>query len=316
MSTETKPAKRQLTGSDPRLLKQKSLRRFSENSIRLVLLLCAAISIFTSIAIVAVLLTDTIQFFKIVSLWEFLTSKQWTPLFADKHFGILPLLTGTLLTSFIAMLIALPLGMIIAIYLSEFAHPGSRKIFKPILELLSGIPTVVYGYFALVTVTPLLQTIFPSLSSFNALSAGLVMGFMILPMVASLSEDALYVLPQSLRDASNALGASKMQTVFKVLIPAALGGIMSAFILALSRATGETMIVAIAAGQQPTLTLNPFDPVTTMTAYIVQISLGDIPHGTVEYFTVSAVAAMLFLITLLMNFISLKIRERFKNAYT
>lgn len=314
MQTET--IKEQLNMPTTKLLKQKSMRGFFENLIRLGLLLCAALSILTSIAIVAVLLTDTIQFFKIVSIWEFLTSKQWTPLFADKHFGILPLLSGTLLTSLIAMLIALPLGMLIAIYLSEFAHPASRKIFKPILELLSGIPTIVYGYFALVTVTPLLQTIFPSLSAFNALSAGLVMGFMILPMVASLSEDALYVLPQSLRDASNALGASRMQTVFKVLIPAALGGIMSAFILALSRATGETMIVAIAAGQQPTLTLNPFDPVTTMTAYIVQISLGDIPHGTVEYFTVSAVAAMLFLLTLLMNFISLKIRERFKNAYT
>jgi len=264
---------------------------------------------------VLVLAVESVLFFKKVSLWEFLTAKEWTPLFVDKHFGIMPLVCGTLVTSLIAMLVALPIGLTIAIYLSEFASSKLRKTLKPTLEILAGIPTIVYGYFALVFVTPFLQKLLPSLSTFNALSAGLVMGIMILPLVASLSEDALHTLPGSLRDASFALGATRMQMVFRVLVPAGFGGIVASFILAVSRAVGETMIVAIAAGQQPRLTLDPRGPIQTMTAYIVQISLGDTPHGTLEYHTIFVVGATLFVMTLAMNSISLRIRERFRNTY-
>ena len=289
-----------------------SVREFREKTVHLVLLLCGMTSIATTFGIVAVLFGEALQFFREVSLWSFVTDTQWTPLFVDKHFGILPLLCGTFLTSVIALAVSLPLGLIIAIYLSEFATPRMRGMLKPILEILAGIPTVVYGYFALLFVTPLLQKIIPGLAGFNALSPGVVMGVMILPLVASLSEDALYAVPRSLKEGSYALGASKLQTVFGVLVPAAMGGIVASFILAMSRAVGETMIVTIAAGQQPELTLNPLGSLETMTAYIVQISLGDTPHGTLEYKTIFAVGSALFVLTFGLNLISMWVRRRFQ----
>ncbi len=274
------------------------------------------ISIATTVGIVAVLGYEMSGFFAEVTLPQFLLDTQWTPLFADnRHFGIWPLVSGTFLTSFIALSIAIPVGLLIAIYLCEFASPRTRRILKPFLEILAGVPTVVYGYFALLTVTPFLQKyVFTELSSFNALSPGLVMGIMILPIVASLSEDALYAVPRAMKEGAFALGASKLQMIFGVLIPSALGGISAAFILAMSRAVGETMIVAIAAGQQATLSFNPLEPLQTMTAYIVQISLGDTPHGTLEFRTLFAAAGVLFIITFSLNFISLKIREKYETS--
>jgi phosphate transport system permease protein len=289
-----------------------SVRELFESAAEWALFVAAFISVLTSVAIVTVLGVEGLLFFEQVPLWRFLTDLEWTPLFADKQFGILPLLCGTALTSAIALLVALPLGLIIAIYLSEFASKKARAVLKPLIEILAGIPTIVYGYFALMFVTPLLQTFIPGLSTFNSLGAGIVMGLMILPMVVSLSDDALYTLPQSLRNAAYALGTTRLQMVFRLLVPAALGGITASFILAMSRAVGETMIVAIAAGQQPTLTLDPRQPVATMTAFIVQVSLGDTPHGSLEYRSIFVVGGALFLITLGMNFLSLRIRERYK----
>jgi phosphate transport system permease protein len=273
------------------------------------------ISILTTIGIIGVLIFETLSFFREVSLWDFLTDTQWTPLFADKHFGILVLASATFLTSIIALAVAVPVGLLAAIYLSEYAPDRLRTILKPMLEVLAGVPTVVYGYFALLFVTPLLQVLIPSLSGFNALSAGLVMGVMIIPLVASLSEDALYAVPQTLRDGSYAMGASHAQTVTRVVVPAALSGIVASFILAVSRAIGETMIVAIAAGQSPNLTLNPFVPVATMTAYIVQVSLGDVPTGTLEFRTIFAVGMTLFLMTFALNLLSYRIVTRFRQKY-
>ena len=261
------------------------------------------------------LVVESALFFENVSLSQFFFDTEWTPLFMEKHFGIWPLICGTVLTSVIALTLSVPAGLIIAIYLSEFASERSRKIIKPVLEILAGIPTIVYGYFALLFITPLLQLFLPALGSFNALSAGLVMGIMILPMVASLSEDAIYTVPQNLREGAYALGASKLQMIFGGVLPAAIGGITAAFILAASRAVGETMIVAIAAGQQPLLHFNPLQPVETMTAYIVQVSLGDTPHGTIEYHTLFAVAMMLFLLTLTLNMASMAVRDRFKRMF-
>ena len=284
----------------------------TEGVVKCSLFFCALVSIVTTLGILFVLLTETYSFFKQVSFFEFISSTEWTPLFSIKHYGILPLVCGTMLTSIIAIAIAFPVGLIIAIYLSEFANPKVRATLKPILELLAGIPSVVFGYFALITVTPFLQKIVPGLATFNALSPGIVMGFMILPMVASLSEDALYAVPRSLREGAYALGASKLQMIFGVLVRAGLGGIIASFILAFSRAVGETMIVAIAAGQQPVFTLNPLEGIETMTAYIVQISLGDTPHGTLEYSTIFAVGATLFTITFILNSISIIVREKFQ----
>lgn len=278
-------------------------------------MLCGCVSIFTTFGIILVLFFESAGFFREVSVVDFLTDTQWTPLFYDKHFGILPLVLGTVLVSFIAIGVALPLGLIIAIYLSEFASQKVRKVIKPILEILAGIPTVVYGYFALLFVTPLLQKFIPGLAGFNALSPGIVMGIMILPMVASLSEDAMRMVPNSLKEGAYALGAKKLQMIFGVLIPSAFGGIISSFILAMSRAIGETMIVAIAAGQQPRLNINPLQSVQTMTAYIVQVSLGDIPHGTLEYRTLFAVAAALFILTFFLNIGSLLMRRKFERSF-
>lgn len=292
--------------------RSRMMRAAFERGAERIMFLCALVSVATSIAIVGVLGVEALLFFKEVPVWRFLTDTQWTPLFADKQYGILPLLCGTFLTSAIALCVALPVGLIIAVYLSEFASVEARRYLKPALEVLAGIPTIVYGYFALMFVTPILQTFIPELSTFNSLGAGIVMGIMIVPMVASLSEDALFTLPQALRNASYALGATRMQMIVRVLIPAALGGITAAFILAMSRAVGETMIVAIAAGQQPTLTLDPRQPIATMTAFIVQVSLGDTPHGSLEYRSIFVVGGALFVMTLLMNSISLRIRERYK----
>ncbi len=239
-----------------------------------------------------------------------MTDTQWTPLFTEKHFGILPLLAGTFLTSSIAMVVALPMGLIIAIFLSEYASSRVRSFVKPVLEILTAIPTVVYGYFALLFVTPLLKKVIPSISGFNALSPGIVMGIMILPIVTSLSEDALRAVPRSLREAAYALGADRFTTAVRVVLPSAFSGIMAAFILGISRAIGETMIVTIAAGQRPVLTLNPLVPIETMTAYIVQVSLGDVPAGTVEYHTIFAVGLSLFVITFVFNVVSYLLKRR------
>jgi phosphate transport system permease protein len=251
-----------------------------------------------------------------VSIVEFLTGTEWTPLFADPHFGVLPLVAGTLLVSAIAMAVALPMGLLSAIYLSEYAPEGLRRVVKPLLEILAGVPTVVYGYFALMFVTPLLQRIFPQMSGFNALSPGIVMGIMILPLVSSMSEDAMRAVPRGLREGAYALGATRMQTALQVVVPAAFSGITAACILAVSRAVGETMIVAIAAGQQPRLTANPFVPLETMTAYIVQVSLGDTPQGTLEYRTIFAVGMLLFLMTFGLNLISTWLRDRYREEYS
>lgn len=290
-------------------------RLLSERIIEVLLILCAVVSVVTTVGILFVLLKDSIAFFSKVSIWEFLTDTQWTPLFEDQHFGILPLLSGTFLITLIAILIALPLGLSIAIYLSEYADRRVKKVVKPFLEVLSSIPTVVFGYFALVFVTPLLQTFIPGLAGFNALSPGIVMGVMILPMVASLSEDALNAVPDSLREGSYALGSSQVQTAIKVVVPAASSGITVSVILAVSRAIGETMIVAIAAGQQPRLTLNPLVPIETITAYIVQVSKGDVPQDSLGYQTIFAAGLTLFILTFLLNNISFYFNKKFRNQY-
>jgi len=291
------------------------MRKIKELLIEKSLLVSASITIAVTLGIVAVLSIEAYYFFKEVSIIEFLTDTQWTPLFTDKHYGILPLLSGTLLTSLIAILVALPLGLSISIYLSEYAPKSFRKTIKPLLELLAAVPTVVYGFFALIVVTPFLQSFIPGLSSFNSLSAGIVMGIMIIPFISSLSEDALHAVPDSLREASYGMGATKLQTAFKVVVPSASSGIIVSIILAISRAIGETMIVAIAAGQQPRLTLDPFVPVETITAYIVQVSLGDVEHGSIEYRTIFAAGIMLFVFTFILNTISYRIRKKYQTRY-
>jgi phosphate transport system permease protein len=285
-------------------------RAVSERVIGSILFVCGGLSVVTTFGIVAVLLEESLAFFREVSLADFLLDTEWTPLFADKHFGIWPLLSGTLLTTAIAIGTAVPLGLLAAIYLAEFAPDRVRRFLKPTLEILAGIPTVVYGYFALTFVTPLLQSFVPALSGFNALSPGLVMGVMILPIVASLSDDALFAVPSGLREGAFALGAGRLATIFRVLLPSAFSGIAAAVILGISRAIGETMIVAIAAGQQPRLTLDPRVPIETMTAYIVQVSLGDTPTGTLEYRTLFAVGLALFAMTLALNVIAHQLRAR------
>jgi phosphate transport system permease protein len=290
------------------------MRRF-EFVIERGLFFCALLSVGTTIGIIAVLAVETAAFLREVPILEFLFGTEWTPLFSSPSFGVLPLVAGTTLVSLIAMLVALPMGLLSAIYLSEYANSRVRRIVKPVLELLAGIPTVVYGYFALLFVTPLLQEFIPTLTPFNALSPGIVMGIMILPLVSSLSEDAMRAVPNGLREGSYALGATRMQTSLRVVVPAAFSGITAAFILAVSRAVGETMIVAIAAGQQPRLTWNPLVQVETMTAYIVQVSLGDTPQGTLEYRTIFAVGMLLFLSTFGLNLVSAWLRQRFREEY-
>jgi phosphate transport system permease protein len=303
-----------------RFPKRTNLRRnrgrdLKENLYRGIFFLAASISIVTTLGIILALFLDAWEFFQRVSFWEFISETEWTPLFADKHYGIWALISGTITTSVIALLIAMPFGLTAAIYLSEFASTRARETLKPILEVLAGIPTVVYGFFALLFVTPLLQGVIPDLSGFNALSAGLVMGIMILPLVASLSEDAMAAVPNALREGAYGLGATRFEVAVKVVVPAALSGIVAAFILALSRAVGETMIVAIAAGQNPKFTFNPLEASETMTAYIVQVSLGDTPAGTLEYYTIFAVGATLFVLTFIMNIFSRWFVRRYREVY-
>jgi phosphate transport system permease protein len=290
-------------------------RRWIEFVIERVLFVCAAMSVFVTAGIIAVLLFETIAFLREVPILEFVAGTEWTPLFSEKRFGVLPLVAGTVLVSLIAMIVALPAGLLSAIYLSEYAPAGLRRIVKPVLEILAGIPTVVYGYFALLFVTPLLQRAIPGLAGFNALGPGIVMGIMILPLVSSLSEDALHAVPNGLREGAFALGSTRMQATLRVVVPAAFSGISASFILAVSRAIGETMIVAVAAGQQPRLTANPLVPIETMTAYIVQVSLGDTPGGTLEYRTIFAVGMLLFLMTFVLNLASDRLRRRFREEY-
>lgn len=293
----------------------KNSRKSVERVIEAILAFCGLITILTTIGIVWVLVSESYSFFSEVSIVDFLTDTQWTPLFVDQHFGILPLLAGTFLTTSIAILTALPIGLTIAIYLSEYAPKSFRRRIKPALELLAAVPTVVYGFFALTVVTPFLQTFIPDLGSFNALSAGIVMGIMIIPMISSLSEDALYALPKSLREASYGMGATRFQTAFSVAVPAASSGIVVSIILAIARAIGETMIVSIAAGQQPILTLDPREAVETITAYIVQVSLGDVPHGSLAYRTIFAAGITLFIFTFILNNISFWIKNKYQERY-
>jgi phosphate transport system permease protein len=294
---------------------KRTTRSWLERIIEQLLFACAALSILVTAGIVAVLIFETAAFLREVPITQFLFGTEWTPLFYNKKFGVLPLVAGTALVSGIAMAVALPAGLLSAIYLSEYAPPRVRRIVKPILEILAGVPTVVYGYFALLFVTPMLQNFLPGLAGFNALSPGIVMGIMILPLVSSLSEDALHSVPNGLREGAYALGATRMQATVRVVVPAALSGISAAAILAVSRAIGETMIVAVAAGQQPRLTLNPLVPIETMTAFIVQVSMGDTPAGTIEYRTIFAVGMLLFLGTFALNLFSNWLRNRFREEY-
>lgn len=303
------------------LLERVAHRRKRQHTEQLVvswlLRLAAIISILTTVGIVIILGTQSIGFFAEVSPWEFLTGTEWAPLFSPQKFGVLSLVGGTLLVAVIAGIVSLTLGLGAAIFLSEYAPERLRRVLKPILEVLAGIPTVVYGYFALTFVTPILQNIFghDNVIVFNALSAGLVMGLMIMPMVSTLSEDAMVAVPRSLRDAAYALGATRFEVSTKVVIPAALSGIVASFILGVSRAIGETMIVKIAAGATPNLTLNPLESIQAMTAYIVQVSLGETPQGSLEYKTIFAVGLLLFIITLCMNIIGRWVISRFRQQY-
>jgi len=300
--------------SSSRLAKRRT-RVWREKAIEFVLFLAALVSVFTTLGIVYVLVSESVVFFSHVSIIDFLTDTQWTPLFDDAHFGILVLLSGTLTSSAVALAIAIPFGTIIAIYLSEFAPFRVREIAKPFLELLGGIPTIVYGYFALLFVTPLLQRIWPELPGFNLLSAGIVMGIMIIPYVSSISEDAMRAVPMSLREGSYAMGATRFQTAVKVVVPAAFSGLASAYILGISRAVGETMILAVAAGMQPNLTFNPAEPAATITAFIVQVALGDLPHGSIGYQTIFAAGLTLLLMTLMFNILGYVLRRKFREVY-
>ncbi|HKL19411.1 MAG TPA: phosphate ABC transporter permease subunit PstC [Halalkalibaculum sp.] len=289
--------------------------KLKEKIIEKLLAACALLTILTTIGIILILLVEAIGFFQEVSIVDFLTDTQWTPLFSQKSYGILPLLSGTFLTTFIAIAVALPVGLTIAIYLNEYAPKRFKMVLKPLLEVLAVVPTVVYGFFALMIVTPFLKNFIPELSGFNALSPGIVMGIMIIPFVSSLSEDALSSVPNSLRQASFGMGSTKFQTAFRVMVPAASSGIIVSAILAISRAIGETMIVAIAAGHQPRLTLDPTIPIETITAYIVQVSMGDVPYGTLAYKTIFAAGITLFVFTFILNNISYWIRTKYQEKY-
>lgn len=296
-------------------LSKKFSRNLKERAIEAVLFFAAFVSVFTTVGIVYVLISESVQFFRHVPIVAFLTDTQWTPLFDDAHFGIIVLLSGTITSSLVALVVAIPMGTVIAIYLSEFATPRAREIAKPILELLSGVPTIVYGYFALLFITPILQTFIPGLPGFSLLSAGLVMGIMIVPYVASISEDAMRAVPMTLREGSFAMGATRLQTATRVVFPAAISGVAAAYILGISRAVGETMILAVAAGMQPNLTFNPLEPAATITSFIVQVALGDLPHGSIGYQTIFAAGLTLFLLTLVFNLIGFFMRKHYREAY-
>jgi phosphate transport system permease protein len=296
-------------------LKKDHTRHFKERVIEALLLLAACVSVFTTTAIVYILVRESWTFFQHVPLTDFLFDTQWTPLFDDAHYGIMVLLSGTITSSAVALLVAIPLGTVIAIYLSEFAPFGLREVAKPFLELLGGIPTIIYGYFALLFLTPLLQKVFPGLPGFNLLSAGIVMGIMIIPYVASLSEDAMRAVPMALREGSYATGATRLQTALRVVVPSAISGIAAAYILGVSRAVGETMILAVAAGMQPNLTFDPTEPGATVTSFIVQVALGDLPHGSIGYQTIFAAGLTLMLLTLAFNLVGYYMRKKYREAY-
>lgn len=290
-------------------------RKARDRVVEALLLAAGLIAVFTTLAIVAILLAESSAFFEHVSLKEFLTDTMWTPLFADARYGILPLVAGTLTTTIVALVVAVPLGTTIAIYLSEFAPYQVRETIKPVLELLGAVPTVVYGYFALTMVTPALQWLMPELPGFNMLSAGLVIGLMIVPYVSSVSEDAMRAVPRYMREGSYAMGATRLQTALRVVVPGAFSGLAAAFILGISRAVGETMVVAIAAGMQPNFTFDPREPAATITAYIVQVSLGDLPHGSIGYQSIFAAGLVLLLLTLVFNVVGFSLTRRFREAY-
>ncbi|MCX8087520.1 MAG: phosphate ABC transporter permease subunit PstC [Rhodocyclaceae bacterium] len=297
-------------------LRKKASRHLKERAIEALLFGAALVSVFTTLAIIYILLSESWKFFEKVPIRDFLLDTQWTPLFSEAHYGIMVLLSGTITVAVVALCVAIPLGLTIAIYLSEFAPFKVREAAKPFLEVLGeGIPTIVYGFFALVFLTPLLQKIFPNLPGFNMLSAGLIIGVMIVPYIASLSEDAMKAVPMSLREGSYAMGATRLQTALRVVIPAAISGITAACILATSRALGETMVVAVAAGMQPNFTFNPMEPAATVTAYIVQVAMGDLPHGSIGYQTIFAAGLALFLMTLAFNLIGYFMRKRFREVY-
>ncbi len=290
-------------------------RTIGECIIESLLFLAAASSVLITLGIVGILIYESAAFFRHVSIIEFLTGTQWTPLFANPKYGVLPLVSGTLVVTLVGLLVAIPVGTILAIYLSEYAPHRAREILKPVLELLSAVPTVVYGYFALLFVTPMLQKLIPGLPGFNMLSAGLVIGVMIIPYVSSLSEDAMHAVPMYIREGSYAMGATRMQTAFKVVLPSSLSGVTAAYTLGISRALGETMVVAIAAGQQPNLTLNPAEPASTITAFIVQVSLGDLPHASIGYQSIFAAGLTLMVMTLFFNIGGYVLRKRYREAY-
>ena len=298
----------------PRLAKNVA-RNIKERVIELALMLAALSAVATTFAIIGILLYESFGFFQHVTFKQFFTDSQWTPLFEEPHFGILPLIAGTLTTSFVALCVAIPLGTIGAIYLSEFASHKTRETIKPILELLVGVPTVVFGYFALLFLTPILQKFIPSLPGFNMLSPGIVMGVMIIPYIASVSEDAMRAVPMSMREGSYAMGATRFQTALKVVTPAAISGIIAAYILGISRAVGETMVVTIAAGQQPTLTFNPLDSAATITSYIAQVAMGDLEHGSIGYQSIFAAGLVLIIITLVFNILGHMLRNKHHHAY-
>ncbi|MBT4134629.1 MAG: phosphate ABC transporter permease subunit PstC [Rhodobacterales bacterium] len=302
------------TEVSPRLaknLRRNLLERFIEFG-----LLCSGIfAIFITLAIIYVLVSEAIPFFQHVSLYDFLTDTVWTPNYSIKHYGIMALVSGTLTTTFIALFVAVPLGTITAIYLSEFATHKVRETIKPVLELLVGVPTVVFGYFALMLVTPLLQKIYPDLTTFNMLGPGIVMGIMIVPYIASVAEDAMRAVPMAMREGAYAMGATRFQTAVKVITPAAISGIIAAYILAISRAVGETMIVAIAAGQQPNFTFNPVESAATITSYIVSVALGDLEHGGIGFQSIFAAGLTLLIMTLMFNIIGHAVRKKFAERY-
>jgi phosphate transport system permease protein len=291
------------------------LRHWRERAIEGILFLAAFSAVATTIAIVAILVYESLGFFEHAPLWDFLTDTQWSILFAEKHYGILALISSTLVVTGVALLVAAPLGTIIAIYLSEFAPHKLQETIKPTLELLAGVPTVVYGYFALLLVTPVLQNFLPDLPGFNRLSAGIVIGVLIIPQLSSLSEDAMRAVPMALREASYAMGATRLQTAIKVVLPAAISGIVAAYILGISIAIGETMVVTVAAGQQPNFSWNPMEPGATITAYIAQVSLGDLPHGSLEYQSIFAAGLVLMIMTLTLNVTGHLVRRRFREVY-
>ncbi len=312
-ASQVKNQQKDLTIS-PRLAKN-IRRNVKERVIEFILLLAALSAVATTFAIVTILVVESLGFFKTVSIVDFFTDTQWTPLFEDAHYGIMPLISGTLTTSFIALSVAIPVGTIGAIYLSEFASHKTREIVKPILELLVGVPTIVFGYFALFFVTPMLQHVFPQLPGFNMLGAGLVMGIMIIPYISSVAEDAMRAVPMSMREGSYAMGATRFQTAIRVVTPAATSGIVAAYILGISRAVGETMVVAVAAGQQPNLTFNPMDSAATITAYIVQVALGDLPHGSIGYQSIFAAGLVLMVMTLGFNILGHMVRKKYRENY-